>query len=113
VHALDVGAVDAALLLFVDAAGVEKEQPPCVLARIKKALRAGIDVDAARRVAGADQVRVAVPDVRRVEAFPGRAYQLVVGEMPRKLRQAGIPQALLRPESARGKDAGARERARS
>jgi hypothetical protein len=91
VHALDIGAVDAALLFFVDAAGVEEEQPSRVLAGVEQALGARVDVDAARRVAGTDQVRVAVPDVRRVEAFPGRAYQLVVGEMPRKLRQTGIP----------------------
>ncbi len=112
-HALDVGPVDAALLFLVHAARVEKEQPPCVLAGIEKALAPGVNVDTARRVAGAEQVRVAVPDVAGVETFPSGPHELVLGEIAGKLRQAGIPHALLWPEPARGEGAGACEGARS
>jgi len=54
--------------------------------------------DAARRIAGADDMRVRVPDQFRGEAFPGRRDQLVPRQMQRQADAAGIPEALLGPE---------------
>ncbi len=70
----------------------------------------GLTYDAAARVAGADQVRVRVPDLRGVEAVPGGAHQLVLGEAARQAREAGIPQSLLGPEAPGGEAAGGGER---
>jgi hypothetical protein len=63
--------------------------------------------DAAARVAGADEMRVAVPNARGVEAFPGGANEVMLGETPRQARQARIPQALLWPETPRSERGGA------
>jgi hypothetical protein len=106
VHALDVGAIDAALLLLVRAAGVEEEQAPRIFAGIEQALGARVDVDAAAGIAAADQVRVAVPDVARVEPLPCGADQLMIGEPSRQPRKTGVPQALLGPVAAGGEAAG-------
>ena len=96
VHALDIRAIDAAGG-FVHAAGIEIEQPPRVERRIEQALHLRVDVDAARGVAGADEMDMAVPDLRGVEAVPRRRDQLVVGEARRQRCAARIPDALLRP----------------
>jgi len=53
--------------------------------------------DAAARIAGADEVRVAVPDARGIEAFPGGANEVMLGEAARQAREARIPPALLGP----------------
>jgi hypothetical protein len=55
-------------------------------------------------------VRVRVPDLRGVEPSPGVPDQLVFGEAARQAREAGIPQALLRPQAPGGKAAGGGER---
>ncbi|HWI36931.1 MAG TPA: hypothetical protein VNU64_10825 [Burkholderiales bacterium] len=49
---------------------------------------------------------MAVPDLRSVEAVPGGGDELVVGEMARQRGEAGIPEALLRPEAPGGDAAG-------
>jgi hypothetical protein len=90
----------------VHAAGVEKEQAARVLPRIEQALGLRVDVDTAAGVAGADQVRVAVPDLGWVDTMPRGADEIVVGEIPRQQRVAGIPEALLGPEAARREAAG-------
>jgi hypothetical protein len=100
-HALDVGTIDAAGSV-VRAARIEEEEPPRVLARVQQALHARVDHDAAARIARADEVRVAVPDAGGIEPFPCGAHQLVVGETARQPRQAGIPEALLRPQPPGG-----------
>jgi hypothetical protein len=109
VHALDVGAIDAALLFLVYAAGVEEKEAPRVVARIEEAFGARVDVDAASRIAGADQVRMAVPDLTRLETFPRCADQLVLRQVAGQACKTGIPQALLGPETPGGESAGARE----
>jgi hypothetical protein len=50
-------------------------------------------------------VRVRVPDLRGIEPLPRGPDQFVLGEAARQTRQAGIPQALLRPQAPDG-DAG-------
>jgi len=85
----------------VHATRVEEEQAPRVLPGIQQAVGARIDVDAAARVTGADEVRVAVPDLRGIDAVPGGAYQLVIGETARQARVARVPEALLRPVAPR------------
>jgi hypothetical protein len=44
---------------------------------------------------------VAVPDLRGIDAVPGGAHQLVIGETARQARVARIPEALLRPVAPR------------
>jgi hypothetical protein len=103
-HAIDIGVVDAAGGV-VHAAGVEEEQPPGVLPGIEQAVGAWIYVNAAAGVAGADQVRMAVPDTGSVDAVPSLCDQRVIGEVARQPRVARIPEALLGPQ-APGRDAG-------
>src|SRR5882672_1355165 len=91
------------------AAGIEEEKPPRVLPGVQQAFHLRVHDDAAARVAGADEMRVAVPDLRRVEALPGTLHQLVRGEPRRQGREAGVPQPLVRPEAPRGKRADAGE----
>jgi hypothetical protein len=55
-------------------------------------------------------MRVRIPDALRVEPIPGCLYQFVPGERRRQTDAAGIPEALLRPESPRRKRGGAGER---
>jgi hypothetical protein len=62
------------------------------------------------RIAGADEVRVRVPEARWVDAVPGGPDELVLGEVARKRRAAGIPQPLLGPEAPGGEPAGGGER---
>jgi hypothetical protein len=81
-HAIDVGVVDAAGSV-VHAAGVEEEQPPGVLPGIEQAVGARVDEDAAAGVAGADQVRVAVPDPGGVDLVPRLRDEIVIGEVAR------------------------------
>jgi hypothetical protein len=71
-----------------------------------------MDEDAAAGIAGTDEVRVAVPDLRRIDAFPGALHQLVFGKASGKIRVARIPEALLRP-IAPGSRAGGRRYAQS
>jgi hypothetical protein len=108
-RALDVAAIRA-VRRALRAARVEEEHPPRVLAGAERALRARVDDHAARRIADAHQVRMRVPDLRRVEARPGRAHQLMRGETARQPREAGIPHALLGPQAPGGERAGAGER---
>jgi hypothetical protein len=68
---------------------------------MQQALHARVDVDAAAGIADADQVRMAVPDLARIEALPGGADQLVPGEARRQPGEARIPEALLGPGAAR------------
>jgi len=67
--------------------------------------------DAAARVAGAEEVRVAVPDLDRIDAVPRRADQLVARKARRQRRAAWIPEALLGPVAPRGRAEGGRARA--
>jgi hypothetical protein len=97
-HALDVGAVDA-LRRGVRAAGVQEKQAPRVLAGVEQAVGVRVDENAAAGVAGADQVRMAVPDIRRIEPLPRLRDERVVGERLGQLRPARIPETLLRPEA--------------
>jgi hypothetical protein len=101
VHALDVGLVDAPRRV-VRTAGVEEEQAACVLARAEQAFALGIDVDAAARVAGADEVRVAVPQLLRIEPFPRGADELVRRQAARQPRAARIDEALFGPVAPGG-----------
>jgi hypothetical protein len=57
---------------------------------------------AAARIAGADEVRVRVPDLRGIDAVPGGPDEFVLGEVARKRRAAGIPQPLLGPPAPGG-----------
>jgi hypothetical protein len=100
VHALDVRPVHA-FLRVVRAAGIEEEKAPRVLAGVEHALHLRVHVHAAAAVAGADEVRVAVPNLGRVEAFPCGLHQLVLGEPARQPREAGVPESLLRPVALR------------
>src|SRR5687768_10853637 len=79
---VDVGAVDAAGRI-VHAARIQEEKAPRVLPGIEHALRARVHEDAAARVAGADEMRMAVPDLRDIDAVPGALDELVIGEMTR------------------------------
>jgi hypothetical protein len=97
----------------VHATGVHEEQAARVLPGVQQAFGLRVDVDAAAGVAGADQVRVAVPDPGRVDAIPRGADQIVIGERPRQLRVAGIPEALLGPKAARREAAGGGRDAKS
>jgi hypothetical protein len=47
-------------------------------------------------------MRVAVPNLCRIDAFPCGGDDFVSGEVRRQRRKAGIPQALLRPKPPRG-----------
>jgi hypothetical protein len=60
-------------------------------------------LDAAARVAGAEKVRMAVPDLRRIDPFPGGGDQLVLREARRQRRAAWIPEALLGPVAPGGR----------
>jgi hypothetical protein len=104
VDALDVRAIDAALRL-VHAATIEEEKAPRVKSGIQHALHARIDVDAAAGIAGADEMRVAIPDLGRIDALPRGSDELVVGEARRQRREAGIPDALVGPKAPQ-RDAG-------
>jgi hypothetical protein len=44
---------------------------------------------------------MAVPDLRGIDAVPGGAHQLVIGEMARQARVARIPETLFRPVAPR------------
>ena len=105
VHALDVRAVHAARGI-VCTARVEEKQAARVLPGIQQAVGLRVDEDAAARVAGADQVRVRIPDIARLEAVPRRAHQLMLGEPPRQAGVAGIPESLFGPEPPGGDSAG-------
>jgi len=50
-------------------------------------------------------MRVAVPDLRCIDAIPGGVDQRMIGEARRKRRATGIPEALLGP-CAPGRKAG-------
>ena len=54
-HALDVAVIDSSGRIM-DAAGIEIEQALRILQRVEKALHLRIHLDAATRVAGADQM---------------------------------------------------------
>jgi len=102
VQALDVGAVDAARCV-VRAAGIEDKKAPRVLRGAQQAVGIRVNDDAAARVARAQQMGVAVPDLRRIDALPSGRDQLVAREARRQRRAAGIPEALLGPVAPRGR----------
>jgi hypothetical protein len=51
---------------------------------------------------------MAVPELRGVDAVPGTLDQLVVGEAPRQVGVARIPEALLGPIAPRSRRRGGR-----
>jgi hypothetical protein len=101
VHALDVALVDPAGSV-VGAAGVEEEQPLGELHRMHHRFQRRVEPDAAARIAGADEVRMAVPDLGRVEAFPRCQHQFVIGHFARKARHARVQQTMLGPVTPGG-----------
>jgi hypothetical protein len=86
----------------VRAPGVEEKKAPRVFGGAEQALHARIDEHTAAGIAGADQMRVRIPDLRGIEPIPRRAHQLVLGKALRQPREAGIPQPLLGPEAPDG-----------
>jgi hypothetical protein len=87
----------------VDAAGIQEEKAPRVLARVEQAFGARIDKDAAAGIAAADEVRMRVPDLRGIDPLPRVLDQLFIVGVARQSRVAGIPEALLGPIAPRGK----------
>src|SRR5205823_12629064 len=74
-QALDKAAVDAA---GARTSRIEKELALQVEHRMQQAVHARVDVDAGAGVARADEMHVAVPALRGIEAFPRGANQLVI-----------------------------------
>ena len=81
-HALDVAVIDSSGRVM-DAAGIEIEQALRILQRVEETLHLRIHLDAAARVAGADQMHVAVEELPRVDSLPRPANQLVHGRSGR------------------------------
>jgi hypothetical protein len=54
-------------------------------------------------------MRMRVPDLRGIEAFPGGPDQFVLGEAARQVREAGIPYSLLGPQAV-GRESGRSKR---
>ena len=88
------------------ASSIEEEKTPRIERRVKQALHTRIDVDARTRIPGAEEMRVAVPDLGRIDAVPRGCDEL----MPRKMRRQGaatwIPEALLGPIAPGGDPGG-------
>jgi len=54
-------------------------------------------------------MRMRVPDLRGIEAFPSGPDQVVLGEAARQAREAGIPYSLVRPQTV-GRESGRSKR---